>query len=145
MFDAYVHNTEQIEKLSFFPSRQMPEDQYVDFLHVNTQQIHKLCRENIRILSEEILPALEKIEQQPPDKIPEFVSFAQSLLSYNQSFDREINYRTHLALLRYARKLGDIDLLIQQLYYSGVGYYYYMRDRKRSVIEGQFTIYRENE
>ena len=26
MFDAYVHNTEQIEKLSFFPSRQMPED-----------------------------------------------------------------------------------------------------------------------
>lgn len=145
MFDAYVHNTEQIEKLSFFPSRQMPEDQYVDFLHVNTQQIHKLCRENIRILSEEILPALEKIEQQPPDKIPEFVSFAQSLLSYNQSFDREINYRTHLALLRYARKLGDIDLLIQQLYYSGVGYYYYMRDRKSSVIEGQFTIYSENE
>ena len=145
MFEAYVHNTEQIEKLSFFPSRQMTKKQYVDFLHTNTQQIHKLCRENIRILSEEILPTLEKIEQQPAENIPEFVSFAQSLLSSSQSFDREVNYRTHLALLQYARRLGDLDLLIQQLYYCGVGYYYYMRDRKSSVIEGQFTIYSENE
>ena len=58
------------------------------------------------------------------------VSFAQSLLSYNQSLDRELNYRTHQALLRYARKLGDLNLLVQELYYCGVGCYYDQRDRK---------------
>ena len=97
------------------------------------------------MLSNEILPALDAVEQMPSDKIPEIVSFAQSLLNYNQSLDRELNYRTHQALLRYARRHGNMDLLIQELYYCGIGYYYYQRDCKSSVIEGQFTIYSENE
>ena len=144
MFDAFVGNTEQIEKLSFFPSQSLSDAEYLDYLYATTKQIHKLCRENIQLLSDEILPALNEIEQQPAAKIPEMVSFAQSLLSYNQSLDRELNYRTHQALLRYARKLGDLNLLVQELYYCGVGCYYDQRDRKSSVIQGQFTIYSEN-
>lgn len=123
----FVRNTEEIERIGRL--KKVDADTSLEYILERSARTHELYSENVTLYSKWIQPLLENIEQCSPSMIQSLFQFAQALQNKEYRLDREMSFSTHKALLRYARKTGDRDLLIQELYYCGMGYYEYMNDK----------------
>ena len=58
-----------------------------------------------------------------PEEIASLQEFADHLMQGVARKDAGLAYRIHMALVSFARRMGDRDMLIRELYWVGMGLY----------------------
>ncbi len=90
----------------------------------NQAQIHRIARENTEILRQHLMPVLDDIVSASEDEIAALDEFAGKLLQWPKQLDLVLNYMLRCALVAYARKWKKRDMLICQLYHTGMALLY---------------------
>ncbi len=125
----YVDNLATIANLSVV-SAQLPENVtvFMEQRNENTKQINALIEENTDLLRRNLMPVIDDIISASEEEIQDLDDFADRLLQGSDQLDLFLNYIVRNALVTYARKWGKRDMLIKELYYTGLALFY-MQDR----------------
>ena len=94
---------------------------FVDVVRQASEETRQLVEEGTQLLREELFPLLDDILSASPEELQDLVDFADKLMGGVAQKDSCLSYRIHLALMTYARHKGDRDLLIRELYWTGMG------------------------
>ncbi len=123
--ESYLHNLQLCADLAAM--RVDPEKDLEENVTADTRRLrrrYRICRENNRILQEELFPRLDGIFSLPTEQIVSLEEFAGQLL-LGKARDRGLASVVYWALLSYARRKGTRDDLIRLLYWNGMARYYF--------------------
>lgn len=123
--EKYIENLKEIIELNRISS-EVPADAAA-FLEERRQKIvriRKIIIENTAMLRQSLFPLLDDIVSANEEEIKNLEDFAASLVSGVSQLDLLLNYSIHNALVVYARKWGKRDLLIKELYHTGMALFY---------------------
>ena len=123
--ERYIANLEKVLELSDL-SGDIPQDAAA-FLQQRTEdmrQISRLSQENTDILRNRLMPLLDDIVSAGEDEISDLDAFAYRLAPGVKQLDLILSYRIRYALVSYARKWKKRDMLIKQLYHTGMTLFY---------------------
>lgn len=87
------------------------------------QAAEQSVRRGTQLLREHLFPVLDNILTAPPEEIVSLQAFADALMAGSKQTDPALAYETHRALMNYARRKGDRDMLIRELYSLGMALY----------------------
>ncbi len=135
----YVENLKQIAELSAI-SPELPGDIH-DFIkkrQENMTRSQELVKENTELLRRELMPLLDDIVSASQEEIADLEDFAGHLLSGVNQLDVFLDYIIRNALVTYARKWGLRDMLIRELYHTGLALFY-LQDR---LVAAHLSTYR---
>lgn len=137
--ERYLDNLTEITELMTL-SEQLPEntDLFLRLRQERMVRIEELIKENTELLRKKLLPLIDDIISAPEDEINDLEEFAGRLLSGNKQVDLCLDYIVRNALLTYARKWEKRDMLIRELYHTGMALFY-MQD---SLLEADLSLYR---
>lgn len=122
---VYLDNLRQIQALGGI-GETLPEDAG-SFLAQRQQcarQRQQLVAENTALLREELFPVLDNIVSASKEEIAALEEFTDAMGAGVHQLDLVLGYKIHSALLTYARKWEKRDLLIRQLYQTGMSLFY---------------------
>ena len=102
---------------------QMEPEAYVEALRERNRKSRQMAERGTRLLREELFPVLDNILTAPPEEIASLQAFADALMAGSKQTDPALSYETHRALMNYARRKGDRDMLIRELYSLGMALY----------------------
>ncbi len=140
--EQYLNHLMEISELMTL-SEQLPENTELFFKRRRERMARtgELVKENTELLRKNLLPLIDDIISAPEDEIKDLEEFADRLLSGGRQLDLFLDYIVRNALLTYARKWKKRDMLIQELYHTGMALYY-MQD---SLVEADLSLYRWKE
>ncbi len=123
--EKYIENLLQVMALSDFSSG-IPEDipQFIEERRQNNIRIRGIIRENTELLRTNLMPVLDDIASASDEEIAELEDFASHLLRGARQLDLVLNYTVRNALVAFARRHGRRDMLIRQLYHTGMALFY---------------------
>lgn len=113
----YLESLRQIE--CFLDPNPDPDDQaLIRQLTVNSKEVRRIRQHNDRILSRKVFPLLKDPKSISDSQAAALLEFTAQLTS-----DPFLAYRIHQALLVHARQSNSPDILIPQLYRTGIACY----------------------
>lgn len=98
-------------------------DTFVTVSREESRAHRSAVRRGTELLREELFPVLDDILSVPEDEIDSLLEFSGKLMSGVAQKDVGLHYRIHLALVSRARRRGDRDMLIRELYLLGMSLY----------------------
>lgn len=123
--ETYIRNLKRVMSLADFTA-EIPGDipRYVRERGERNREIEQIIAENTALLREYLMPLLDDIVSAPEEEIADLEDFAAHLLHGNRQLDLLLNYIVRNALVTYARRNGRRDMLIRQLYHTGMALFY---------------------
>ncbi len=123
--ETYVENLKTIMKLSDL-SGELPDSAEAFWSERDRKRgrIRELIREDTELLRQNLMPLLDDIVSAPEEEIRELTDFANHLMMGARQLDLVLNYTIRNALVSYARKWGKRDMLIRELYQTGMALFY---------------------
>lgn len=123
--ERYIRNLESVMELADL-SGELPDDLdvFLENRRQNLKRIGEIAEENTELLRQNLMPVLDDIISVSPVEAKQLVSFTQKLSAGVRQLDLVLNYTIHNALVTYARKWQKRDMLIEQLYYTGMALFY---------------------
>ena len=79
--------------------------------------------EGSALLRERLFPDLDAIHTASPEDLADLEAFAAALTALRPAPDAALSYRIHLALMSYAQHWNRRDMLIRELYQTGMDLY----------------------
>lgn len=131
---TYVENLKRIITLND-PDRQQAGDGegFFALRRERSRQVHALIRENSAMLRRELFPVLDDIASADDEEIGHLSDFAAALGAGGMDqLDLILNYSIHNALVVHARKRNKRDMLIRELYQTGLALFYMQEIINRS-------------
>ena len=124
--ETYIKNITRVMELNT-PDAQIPRDASVFWREreKKREEIGRLMEENTALLRRELMPVLDDILSFPRQEIDELETFALALMPLPRQLDVMLNYTIHSALVAYARHWNDRDMLIRELYQTGMALFYF--------------------
>lgn len=131
---AYVENLKELANLYSF-SGKIPADISL-FLEKHRQivsRVRELVQENTAMLRQNLFPVLDDIVSAEAEEVADLEEFAAELGQGGANqLDLVLNYSIHNALITYARKWKKRDMLIRELYQTGMALFYMQEIVKRA-------------
>ncbi len=123
--ERYIENLKLVMSLSDF-SADTPGDipLFIEERKRKNGQIRQIIAENTESLRRNLMPLLDNIVSAPEDEIRELEDFASHLMQGARQLDLVLNYMIRSALVSYARMHEQRDMLIRQLYHTGMALFY---------------------
>lgn len=123
--EKYVENLKLIMSLSGAPE-EIPEDigRFMQERRKRNAEIAAIAEENTELLRRNLMPVLDDIVSASEEETAQLEDFAAHLLQGAKYLDLLLNYMIRNALVAYARKHEDRNMLIRQLYHTGMALYY---------------------
>lgn len=123
--EKYIENLKRVVSLSAF-SAEIPGDipHFIRTRRENNAQIRSLIAENTGLLRRNLMPLLDDIVSASEDDVADLDDFAAHLMQGAQQLDLLLSYTVRNALVTYARTHGLRDMLIRQLYHTGMALFY---------------------
>ncbi len=123
--EKYIDNLKLVMKLSDL-SLDGSEDISLFLLkrQENRLRIRGIAAENTELLRKNLMPVLDDIVSADEDEIAALDEFAGHLLQWPRQLDLVLNYMLRCSLVAYARKWKKRDMLICQLYHTGMALLY---------------------
>ncbi len=87
------------------------------------QAAERSVRRGTQLLREHLFPVLDNILTALPEEIASLQAFANALMDGSKQTDPALAHAIHRALMNYARRKGDRDMLIRELYSLGMALY----------------------
>lgn len=121
----YMDNLMLVTSLSAFSS-ELPTDipRFIRERRANNKQIGMIIAENTDLLRRNLMPLLDNIVSATEEEICELEDFAAHLLQGAKQYDLLLNYTLRNALVTYARKHNLRNMLIRELYHTGMALFY---------------------
>lgn len=116
-----IHECHRLAKANRFSVNEK-EDAVLETIAEHARQMYRLRLENDDILKQGVFS--KTAETLTPEDAKDLQDFADFLHDFNLQDDVGIAYKVHQLLLGYAKRIGDRDLYIRELYYSGVSLFY---------------------
>lgn len=116
-----IHECHRLAKANRFPVNEA-EDVVLETIAEHARQAYRLRLENDAILKQGVFS--KSAETLTPEEAKDLQEFADFLHDFNHQDDVGIAYKVHQLLLEYAKWIGDQDLYIRELYYSGISLFY---------------------
>lgn len=130
----YLENLKEIVTLND-PARHEADrsEDYLPLRRTRGERIRALIGENTAMLRRELFPVLDNIASASDEEIAHLSDFAAALGSGGMDQpDLILNYSIHNALVAHARKCGKRDMLIRELYQTGLALFYMQEIINRS-------------
>lgn len=123
--EQYIENLKRVQELMDFSKMnpQEPSELY-RLREQNKKQAYRLIRENTALLRGKLMPVLDDIASISEEEAEELAEFAAALAGGIKQLDLVLGYTIHDALITYARHWKKRELLIQELYYTGLALFY---------------------
>lgn len=123
--EKYIENLKCVMSLSDF-SEEIPEDipAFIDERRRKNAQIRAIISEDTDLLRQNLMPVLDDIVSASEEEVADLEDFASHLLDGAKQLDLLLNYTVRNALVVYARKHEKRDMLIRQLYHTGMALFY---------------------
>ena len=118
--ERYLALLSELRRASDLPCEQTDSDRFRQSVRQLCQQTRQRLAEGTALLREELFPLLDNILSASREELEDLMGFADKLMSVNAQKDTALCYRIHLALMGYARHKKDRDLLIRELYWTGM-------------------------
>ena len=118
--ERYLALLSELRRASDLPCEQTDSDLFRQSVRQLCQQTRQRLAEGTALLREELFPLLDNILSASREELEDLMEFADKLMSVNAQKDTALCYRIHLALMGYARHKKDRDLLIRELYWTGM-------------------------
>lgn len=129
--EEYIANTKRITELMLHTELiGLPPGEICRRLRMKGVGVRELQERNNRILRERLIPTLDNILTAGEEEIDALVKFTDELLQ--RQMDAGVRYYVCRALVSVARVQGNRNLLIKELYMTGMALY-----GLRSTLEGQ--------
>lgn len=123
--ECYIKNLKQVQELTDVTKLDFGD---MGGLFLRREQMHsqarELVRENTQLIRDNLFPALDDIVSVSPEEAASLEEFAIALAGGFKQLDLVLGYTIHDALITYARHWEKLDLLIQELYYTGLALFY---------------------
>lgn len=121
----YIENLKQVHSLMDMSAFDLHDpDAFAHQWKKRRQQAYDLMRENTELLREHLVPVLDDIVSVTEEEAENLVAFAEKLANEDSQPDLVLGYTVHNALITYARHWEKQDLLIQELYYTGLALFH---------------------
>lgn len=123
--EAYLKNLQQALDLTDL-SAGVPEDirLFIEERRSRTEMVRALVAENTALLRENLFPELDDIATAGEADVAMLAEFAARLHPGEKQLDVVLAYMIHNALLAYARRWNKRDMLIRELYQTGLSLFY---------------------
>lgn len=123
--EKYIENLKLVMELSEAPAG-IPEDipRFIRERRQKNDRIREIIAENTDLLRKNLMPLLDDIISASPEEVQDLEDFASHLLRGAKQLDLVLNYMVRCALVAYARKQQLTDMLICQLYHTGMALFY---------------------
>ena len=150
--ERYIENLKRVMALADAPA-DAPRDirLYVRQRQEKNMQIADIIAENTELLRRNLMPLLDDVVSASEEEAAQLEEFASHLMKGSRQLDLLLNYMLRSALVTYARKHEKRDMLIRQLYHTGMALFYmqqiiYHADRndyrwKMSMVFGEAAAY----
>lgn len=120
--EEYIANTKRvIELMQHTGLIGLPPEKVNRHLMAKSGEVRSLREKNTRILREDLIPVLDNILTAGREDIDSLVEFTDALM--REQMDVGVRYYVCKALVSYARVQGERDLLIKELYMTGMALY----------------------
>ena len=119
LYQSYFENITaalQLVKPQITPD--MSEEQIISTIRHCAERLFQIHRENDGILNEILFS--KTAQTLTEEEAGQLLELADALFNYNRSPDVGIAYYIHKLLYSYAQLKGDVDLIVQELYYQGI-------------------------
>ena len=93
---------------------------FMDGVRVSSRQSLERVAEGTELLRRELFPVLDDLPSAPAEELASLREFADELMAGVAQKDAGLAFRIHTALLEHARRTGDRDMTIRQLYWTGM-------------------------
>lgn len=126
--ETYLNNLQRIMALTDM-SGGVPDDirLFVGEQGRRAEQVRALAGENTALLREHLFPELDDIVTATPEDVAMLEEFAFRLHQGAEQLDMVLSYTIHNALLTYARRWEKRDMIIRELYQTGLALFYMQR------------------
>lgn len=124
--ERYVENLKELARLNT-ADQEIPEDMnaFLAEHRRNTVRVGELVQENTVLLRQNLFPVLDDIVSAGEEEIAQLEEFAGRLGEGGANqLDLGLNYSIRCALIAYARKWKKRDMLIRELYHTGMALFY---------------------
>ncbi len=140
----YIENLNRILELADVSRESLSDTEaFFSSRYEKRRTISSLITENTALLRQELFPALDDVITLPPEEILSLREFASALRSGGRELDIVLTYTIHNALLVYARHQKKRDLLIEELYWTGMSLYS-LHSLIRPVAPNRYTWRMQN-
>ena len=120
--EEYISNIKEIRALAGYKKAgDRSFEEYFEQVQSDWLQKGQKIRRNMDILRYELFPALDNLFEADTDSLEELSGFAACLLDGRNELDSGLFCQIHQALLSLARLMKDRNLMIQELYWLGIG------------------------
>lgn len=124
--EQYIRNTRRVKDLlSNHMSPEIPLEEIYEQKQKEHLEIVQCREESMQILREKLIPLLDDIQSADSEEIAALGEFADTLM--RGQLDNGLQYQVCNALIAYARMKNDRDLLIKELYMTGMAAYNFQR------------------
>jgi len=115
-YAANLTAAQKLVKPSLTPN--MTDEEGLGQIQQCAEQLFRIHQENDQILNKILFS--KKADDLTADEARQLGDLAGTLFNFNRSPDTGVAYKIHQLLYAYARRLGDIDLIIKELYLQGI-------------------------
>lgn len=137
--EQYIENTKKVMALSDFSGEWWQDvDAFLRGHGENTARIRRIIRENTELLRANLFVVLDDIVSAGEEEIEHLEDFASHLAEGARHLDLYLHYMIHNALITYARHWEKRDLLIRELYHTGLALFY-LQDNMDSTGERSYS------
>lgn len=123
--EKYINHLKKIAELNSINGK-APENAvgFLDERRLAAAAISEMMEENTAMLRKELFPVLDNIASAEEEEVNHLKDFTAHLVFGARQLDPVLNYTIHNALVLYARAQEKRDMLIQELYHTGMALFY---------------------
>ena len=118
--ERYLTLLGELRRASDLPFEQMDNEAFRQSVLQLCGQTRRRLTEGMDLLRQELFPVLDDIHSASRQELEDLIEFADRLMSVNAQKDTALACRIHQALVDCARHKKDRDLLIRELYWTGM-------------------------
>lgn len=96
---------------------------FMEAARQSASRSRELVEQGTRLLREGLFPVLDDLPSASAEEIACLREFADKLMAGTAQKDAGLAYKVHSALMDHARRTGDRDMLIRELYWVGMSLY----------------------
>ncbi len=130
--EKYLRNLKRVYELSAVPAVLPDPGEYIESRARRARELRELSVENTAMLRRELFPLLDDIISASPEEIDNLEEFAASMNDRGAYLDLVLCWYLHNAIITYARRRGERDLLIRHLYHGAMSLFYMQEILRRA-------------
>ncbi len=121
--EQYLALLHRMSDISIPSADTLSPEEFVAESAKNAALAGQMVEEGTQLLRQSLFPVLDDILAASREETEDLAAFAAALMRVKEGQDVGLHYRIHMALVSYARRCGDRDMLIRELYEVGMSLY----------------------